>query len=69
MQYQKNKNLFNLRKNIILRNKQKLDFNASFYQCIMTAFRAYSIVKQCYLLFFIASILLSLLIKDQNCIW
>ena len=47
IQYRKNKYLFDLGKNIPI---------TSFYQDIMTAFRVDSIVKYCYLVFFIDSI-------------
>ena len=60
IQYQKkNKNLFDLRKNILSRNKQNIDFNTSFYQYIVT-FRVYNLAKYCHSLFFIDSIAFNL---------
>ena len=56
IQYRKDGNVFNLRKNILSRNKQNIDFSTLFYQCIVTAFRVYCIIKYLYLLFLIDSI-------------
>lgn len=42
--YRNNKIRFDLRKNILSTNKQNIDFNTSFQQYKVTAFRVYSIL-------------------------
>ena len=56
IQYWKNENLFDLRKSIILRDKENIDFNTLFYQYIVTAFRVKSIVRYRYSLLVIDTI-------------
>ena len=50
-------NVFDLRKNILSRNKQNTDFNNLFYQYIVTAFRVFSIVKYRYSSLFINGVI------------
>ena len=51
--FQKNGNMFDLRKNILSRNKQTIGFNTLFHQYTEDAARATSRVKYCFSLFFI----------------
>ena len=51
MQYQKNENVFDLRKKIL--SKQNINFNTLFYQCLVTSSRvSNNIVKYRYSLLF-----------------
>ena len=56
MQFQKNKNVFDLRKNIFSRNLQNIEFNTLTYQHILTALKIYTIAKYVSSLFFIHNV-------------